>query len=140
VLRETLNHQQLSLCKHPVRSQPPLQPWPCARASQQPAVATMLAAVLGRQTCGPGTGAGQPCHDSAWRSSPTDSGPGPCVALPPLLNAQHIVEFYEVFLTPSYLAVVMEYVNGTNLQHYLEARRLALRGRRPLRCTPLQRR
>ncbi|EFJ51207.1 hypothetical protein VOLCADRAFT_79817 [Volvox carteri f. nagariensis] len=50
VLRETLNHQQLSLCKHP-----------------------------------------------------------------------HIVEFHEVFLTPSYLAVVMEYVNGTNLQHYLEA-------------------
>ncbi|GIL58543.1 hypothetical protein Vafri_13489 [Volvox africanus] len=49
VLRETLNHQQLSLCKHP-----------------------------------------------------------------------HIVEFHEVFLTPSYLAVVMEYVNGTNLQHYLE--------------------
>lgn len=49
VLRETLNHQQLSLCKHP-----------------------------------------------------------------------HIVEFYEVFLTPSYLGVVMEYVNGTNLQQYLE--------------------
>ncbi|KXZ49463.1 hypothetical protein GPECTOR_21g689 [Gonium pectorale] len=50
VLRETLNHQQLSLCKHP-----------------------------------------------------------------------HIVEFHEVFLTPSYLAVVMEYVSGTNLQHYLES-------------------
>ncbi len=49
MLRETLNHQQLSLCQHP-----------------------------------------------------------------------HIVEFHEVFLTPSYLAVVMEYVNGTNLQHYLE--------------------
>lgn len=51
MLRETLNHQQLSLCQHP-----------------------------------------------------------------------HIVEFHEVFLTPSYLAVVMEYVNGTNLQHYLEVR------------------
>mmetsp|Transcript_33756 Transcript_33756/g.85431 ORF Transcript_33756/g.85431 Transcript_33756/m.85431 type:complete len:539 (-) Transcript_33756:1450-3066(-) len=33
----------------------------------------------------------------------------------------HIVEFLEVFLTPRYLGVVMEYVNGTNLQQYLEA-------------------
>jgi len=31
----------------------------------------------------------------------------------------HIVEFREVFLTPSHLCVVMEYVEGENLQQFL---------------------
>ena len=53
----------------------------------------------------------------------------PSPAHTPTHPKQHIVEFHEVFLTPSYLAVVMEYVNGTNLQHYLEVRVCVLGGR-----------
>ena len=31
----------------------------------------------------------------------------------------HIVEFYEVFLTPRYLGIVMEYIDGLDLQAYV---------------------
>lgn len=36
-----------------------------------------------------------------------------------LCKHPHIVEFYEVFLTPRYLGIVMEYIDGADLQAYL---------------------